>query len=144
MALGADLVLLVLDGDLTTPEAEALELLLASGKPLLLVLNRIDCWPEAEHDALLASIRRRLPASARHLELLAVASAPRRPELLADGRVRSVAGAPGSSRCGSSSPPCWRAAASCCWASMPCAPPIASSRACSAGGCARGGPRPRG
>ncbi|WP_411876741.1 DUF697 domain-containing protein [Vulcanococcus limneticus] len=94
VALGSDLVLLVLDGDLTTPEAEALELLLASGKPLLLVLNRIDCWPEAEHDALLASIRRRLPASARHLELLAVASAPRRPELLADGRVRSVAGAP--------------------------------------------------
>ena len=89
LALGADLVLLVLDGDLTTPEAEALEQLLAAGKPLLLVLNRIDCWPEAEQGALIASIRRRLPPEARHLELVAVASAPRRAQLLEDGRVRS-------------------------------------------------------
>ena len=90
LAVGADLVLLVLDGDLTTPEAEALEQLLAAGKPLLLVLNRIDCWPEAEHDALIASIRRRLPAPARQLELVAVASAPRRAQLMEDGRVRSA------------------------------------------------------
>ena len=82
VALGADLVLLVLDGDLTTPEAEALEVLLAEGKPVLVVLNRCDCWPEAELDGLLASIRRRLPAAAKHLELLAVASAPRRAVLL--------------------------------------------------------------
>jgi len=90
LAVGADLVLLVLDGDLTTPEAEALEQLLAAGKPLLLVLNRIDCWPEDERDALIASIRRRLPAPARQLELVAVASAPRRAQLMEDGRVRSA------------------------------------------------------
>jgi GTP-binding protein Era len=94
VALGADLVLLVLDGDLSRIEAEALTALLASGKPLLLVLNRVDCWPEAEREALLASIRRRLPAEARSLDLLAVAAAPHRPRLLADGRVRSEAGAP--------------------------------------------------
>jgi small GTP-binding protein len=94
VALGADLVLLVLDSDLTTPEAEALEQLLAAGKPVLLVLNRIDCWPAEEHDALLASIRRRLPPAARELPLLAVASAPRQATLLADGRVRSQAQAP--------------------------------------------------
>ena len=45
VALGADLVLLVIDSDLTQGELEALEILLASGKPLLLVLNRCDCWP---------------------------------------------------------------------------------------------------
>jgi len=89
VALGADLVLLVLDSDLTTPEAEALEQLLAAGKPVLLVLNRIDCWPAEERDALLASIRRRLPPTARELPLLAVASAPRQAALLEDGRVRS-------------------------------------------------------
>ncbi len=94
VALGADLVLLVLDGDLSRIEAEALTTLLASGKPLLLVLNRVDCWPEVEREALLASIRRRLPAEARSLDLLAVAAAPHRPRLLADGRVRSEAGAP--------------------------------------------------
>jgi GTP-binding protein Era len=93
VALGADLVLLVLDGDLSRIEAEALEQLLASGKPLLLVLNRTDCWPAEEREALLASIRGRLPAGARGLELLAVAAAPHRPRLLADGRVRSEAAA---------------------------------------------------
>ncbi|MFY8148219.1 MAG: DUF697 domain-containing protein [Prochlorococcaceae cyanobacterium] len=92
LALRADLVLLVLDGDLTRVELEALETLLASGKPVLLVLNRCDCWPEAEREALLASIRRRLPPAAHGLEPIAVAAAPRRPQLLEDGRVRSLRG----------------------------------------------------
>ncbi len=89
VAVGADLVLLVIDSDLTVMDAEALDDLLASGKPLLLVLNRSDCWPEAERDALLASIGRRLPAGARNLRPLAVAAAPRAARLRADGRVRS-------------------------------------------------------
>lgn len=89
VALGADLVLLVLDGDLTSVEHDALEPLLASGKPLLLVLNRCDTWSEAEQADLIASIQRRLPAAVRHLELIPVAAAPRQPQLLADGRVRS-------------------------------------------------------
>ena len=63
--------------------------MLAWGKPLLLVLNRSDCWPAGELEALLASIRRRLPAAARDLDLIAVAAAPRRPLLRSDGRVRS-------------------------------------------------------
>ena len=90
VALSSDLVLLVLDGDLTSVEHDALSPLLASGKPLLLVLNRCDCWSEQQQIALIASIQRRLPAAARHLELIPVAAAPRQPELLADGRVRSV------------------------------------------------------
>ncbi|MFT5339305.1 MAG: GTP-binding protein Era [Cyanobium sp.] len=90
VALSSDLVLLVLDGDLTSVEHDALSPLLASGKPLLLVLNRCDCWSEQQQTALIASIQRRLPVAARHLELIAVAAAPRQPELLADGRVRSV------------------------------------------------------
>ena len=94
VALGSDLVLLVLDADLGRVEIEALETLLASGKPLLLVLNRSDCWPTDELPALQASIRRRLPAAAAHLEPIVVAAAPRQPQLLADGRVRSVAVAP--------------------------------------------------
>lgn len=89
VAVGADLVLLVIDSDLTVMDAEALDDLLASGKPLLLVLNRSDCWPEAERDALIASIGRRLPPGARNLLPLAVAAAPRAARLRADGRVRS-------------------------------------------------------
>ena len=90
VALGADLVLLVLDGDLTSVEHDALAPLLASGKPLLLVLNRCDTWTNAEQAELIASLRRRLPTAALHLELVPVAAAPRQPQLLADGRVRSV------------------------------------------------------
>ncbi|WP_216906285.1 DUF697 domain-containing protein [Synechococcus sp. CCY 0621] len=89
VAVGADLVLLVIDSDLTVMDAEALDDLLASGKPLLLVLNRSDCWPEAERDALIASIGQRLPPGARNLRPLAVAAAPRAARLRADGRVRS-------------------------------------------------------
>jgi len=89
VALGSDLVLFVLDGDLTTPEAEALDHLLQGGTPLLLVVNRIDCWPPDELPALLASIRRRLPQAAAHLVPVAVAAAPRRAALQSDGRVRS-------------------------------------------------------
>ena len=94
VALGADLLLFVLDGDLSSPELEALEQLLQAGKPILLVLNRIDCWPEGERQALVASIRSRLPPKARQLELVAVASAPRLASLRADGRVRSQPSAP--------------------------------------------------
>ena len=89
VALGCDLVLLVIDGDLTRVEREAIDQMLASGKPLLLALNRSDCWPAGELPELLASIRRRLPASAQPLEPIAVAAAPRQAALRPDGRVRS-------------------------------------------------------
>ncbi len=89
VALGCDLVLMVLDADLSAVERQALDVLLAAGKPVLLVLNRSDCWPLEQRQSLLESIRRRLPPQARQLELVAVAAAPRRAQLLADGRVRS-------------------------------------------------------
>jgi len=94
LALGADLVLLVLDGDLSRCEQEALTPLLASGKPLLLVLNRCDCWSPAQQQELIASIRRRLPAALGNVTLVTAAAAPRQPTVLADGRVRSQPGRP--------------------------------------------------
>jgi GTPase len=94
LALHADLVLLVLDGDLNRVELDALEQLAASGKPLLLVLNRCDCWSQAEQQELMASIRRRLPPAQQGLTIIAVAAAPRQPTVLADGRVRSEPTAP--------------------------------------------------
>ncbi|MFL2496335.1 MAG: GTPase [Parasynechococcus sp.] len=87
VAMGVDLVLLVIDSDLTRCDRDALETLQASGKPVRLVLNRSDRWPEHELPQLLTSIRSRLP---RDLPLTAVAAAPRRPVLDADGRVRSA------------------------------------------------------
>ena len=87
VAMGADLVLLVVDSDLTRADLEAMSTLLESGKPLQLVLNRSDRWPEQERAALLRSIRARLPVD---LPITAAAAAPRSPQLQADGRVRST------------------------------------------------------
>ena len=87
VAMGADLVLLVVDSDLTRTDREALQTLLSSGKPLHVVLNRSDRWPEQERSALFNSIRSRLPGD---LPLTVVAAAPRQAKLLPDGRVRSA------------------------------------------------------
>ena len=91
VAMGADLVLLVVDSDLTQADLDALNTLLASGKPLHLVLNRRDRWPKEELTTLLRSIRSRLPVD---LPITAAAAAPRSPQLQADGRVRSTITAP--------------------------------------------------
>ena len=88
VAMGADLVLLVIDSDLSRTDRDALDTLRGCGKPLVLVLNRSDRWSEAELPGLLSSIRRRLP---RDLPLTAVAAAPRQPVLDATGRMRSEA-----------------------------------------------------
>ncbi len=89
VALQSDLVLLVLDSDLTSVESIALQKLLLSGKPILLVINRADQWSKIEQAALVESIRRRLPPQARKLKLHVVSAAPRQPKVQIDGRVRS-------------------------------------------------------
>lgn len=95
VALQSDLVLLVLDADISRVELDALDSLVASGKPVLPVLNRSDCWSEQERLSLLASIRRRIsdhcgPTAGLSLRSpVAVAAAPRQASLLQDGRVRS-------------------------------------------------------
>lgn len=87
VAIHADLVLLVLDGDITRVELEALETLRTMGKPVLTVLNRSDCWQEEQLPDLLRSIRRRLPPGCP--APLTVAAAPRQAVQLPDGRIRS-------------------------------------------------------
>jgi len=91
VAMGADLVLLVIDSDLTRIDRDALDTLLHCGKPVQLVLNRSDRWSAQELPALLRSIQQRLP---RELPLTAVAAAPRRPVLDGQGRARSEPAAP--------------------------------------------------
>ncbi len=92
LADGADLVLLVLDGDLTTPELAAVERLRRQGKPLLLVVNGADRRTAAERRDLERSLTQRLTPLLPEPTLIWTAAAPHRPQQLADGRVRSVAG----------------------------------------------------
>lgn len=94
LAAAGDLVLLVLDGDLTAPELAAVAQLRQQGKPLLLVVNRSDCRSAADRRELERSLARRLALLLPDPELIWTAAAPRGPQLQADGRVRSVAGPP--------------------------------------------------
>jgi small GTP-binding protein len=54
----ADLVLFVVDGDLTETETQALRSLAAEQRPILLILNKADHYTRDEREALLASLRR--------------------------------------------------------------------------------------
>jgi len=53
----SDLVIFVLDGDITETELEALRAVLAQGRPVIVALNKTDLYTSAESDALLQSIR---------------------------------------------------------------------------------------
>ncbi len=89
IALNSDLVLLVIDNDLSVIEIEAIETLLKCGKPLLLALNRCDQWAPHEITTVIKSIRNRLPDKAKHLKIEAISAAPRKPRVQANGLIRS-------------------------------------------------------
>ena len=59
----ADGVLFVVDQDLRAPEVAALARLAAGGKPLYVVLNKADQFNAADRDAILLSIRAKMPAN---------------------------------------------------------------------------------
>ncbi|OOV34849.1 GTP-binding protein [Candidatus Synechococcus spongiarum] len=98
LALGADLVLLVLGGDISAPEATALTELRRCGKPVLLVLNRADTWTPTERHQLATAISDRVRQltgdGVIRITPLVIAAAPRQPQQLADGRIRSEAAPP--------------------------------------------------
>ncbi len=98
LAMGADLVLLVLGGDISAPEATALTELRRCGKPVLLALNRADTWATAERRQLVAAIsgrvRQLLGDGVIRTAPLVIAAAPRQPRQLPDGRIRSRAAPP--------------------------------------------------
>lgn len=58
VASRADLILFVVDGDLTDSELSALRALSDSGRPLLLVLNKTDRYTAKEQEHLLDALRR--------------------------------------------------------------------------------------
>ena len=95
VALHSDLVLLILDADISRVELDAMETLINSGKPVLPVLNRSDCYLPEQRDKLRKSIGRRIRERRPHHhrayvpDPIAVAAAPRQACQRADGRIRS-------------------------------------------------------
>jgi hypothetical protein len=72
----SDGVLFVVDQDLRAPEVAAIKRFLATGKPLYLVLNKADQFSGGDRDAILDSIRTKLPARFPAAHVVCAAAAP--------------------------------------------------------------------
>ncbi|GAB1406328.1 DUF697 domain-containing protein [Thermomonas brevis] len=76
VAARADLVLFVVDGDMTAVEHAALQQVALAGRPALLVLNKADRYTAAERDALLARLRQHAAGRVRPENVLAAMAEP--------------------------------------------------------------------
>jgi len=84
----SDLVLFVLDSDITDSELDALKAVLAQGRPVLLVLNKSDLYTADESAALLRSIRTKTKGIIDATHVVSSAAEPRGQtvvEIAADG-----------------------------------------------------------
>jgi small GTP-binding protein len=84
LATAADIVLFVIDNDLRQSEYALARSLLALGKRLLVVFNKVDLYPENDLAAILARVRSRFGDSLAPQDVVDVAAAPQ-PIALAEG-----------------------------------------------------------
>ncbi|SFN11560.1 GTP-binding protein [Dokdonella immobilis] len=85
----SDLVVFVVDGDMTTRERDALGLLAATERPLLIALNKADRYDSEELERLLKRLREHAAGLVRAEDVVAVSAMPpplKRVSLDADGR----------------------------------------------------------
>jgi hypothetical protein len=75
-AAQSDGVLFVVDQDLRAPEVAAIKRFLATGKPLYVVLNKADQFVASDRDAIMVSIRAKMPAGFAPAHVAAAAGAP--------------------------------------------------------------------
>ena len=87
--LDTDLILFVIDSDLTRIDLDSIEELLRNNKPILIVLNRCDQWKEGEAKLILSSIHKKLSFYKKKIKIALVASSPREAKIKEDGTVRS-------------------------------------------------------
>jgi hypothetical protein len=72
----SDGVVFVVDQDLRAPEVAAIGRLLATGKPLYVVLNKADQFSAGDRDAVMVSIRAKMPKDFASGHVVAAAAAP--------------------------------------------------------------------
>jgi uncharacterized protein (DUF697 family) len=77
LATAADLLLFVVDHDLTRSEFDPLVALVRQGKRSIVVLNKKDRFPDADRAAILSRLRERLDGLVPAADIVAVAAAPR-------------------------------------------------------------------
>ncbi len=76
-AARADLVVFVLDGDITDTELQALRTIVETGRPVLVALNKRDLYIADESESLLIAIRKKCAGLVPAQHVLAVAAEPR-------------------------------------------------------------------
>jgi small GTP-binding protein len=76
VAARSDLVLFLVDGDMTDTEVEALKSLAGQHRPIILVLNKIDHYTREEREALLASIRNHSEGLINEKNIVSASAAP--------------------------------------------------------------------
>jgi len=72
----ADLVIFVVDGDMTQRERDALQLLARTERPLLLALNKSDRYGDDERERLLERLRERAQGCVRADDVVAISAQP--------------------------------------------------------------------
>lgn len=77
VARRSDLVIFVLDGDITDSERRALKTLIEQGRPVVVALNKRDLYSADEVAELLASIRNKTERLVNAEDVIAVAAQPR-------------------------------------------------------------------
>jgi small GTP-binding protein len=85
----SDLVIFVVDGDITDTELRSLRTLLAQGRPVVVALNKSDLYTQNELADLLTSVRAKTAGLVQADDVLAVAAQPRPQQIIevdADGR----------------------------------------------------------
>lgn len=82
VARRSDLVILVVDGDITETELAALRTLLAQGRPVVVALNKADLYTADELESLLAAIREKTNGLVQADDVLAVAAQPRPQQII--------------------------------------------------------------
>ncbi len=73
----SDLVIFVVDGDITDSELQSLRTLLEQGRPVVVALNKSDLYTQDELGALLQSVRGKTAGLVDPADVLAVAAQPR-------------------------------------------------------------------
>jgi small GTP-binding protein len=85
VARRSDLVIFVLDGDITDSERRALTTLVEQGRPVVVALNKRDLYDAAECAELLESIRRKSERLVNRENVIAVAAQPRPQTIILKG-----------------------------------------------------------
>ncbi|MDJ0940385.1 MAG: GTP-binding protein [Woeseiaceae bacterium] len=73
----SDLVIFVVDGDMTESELDSLRTLLAQGRPVIVALNKCDLFTADERDRLLDALRSRTDGLVDPAHIIPVAAQPR-------------------------------------------------------------------